>query len=296
MSVPLDLDQLQSFCAIADCGSFTEAARRVNKTQSAVSMQIKRLEERLGHPLLTRDGRSVSLTQHGEVLYARARKMLRTNAEIMDHFSEGDLAGSIRFGVPDDYAVRLLPVILSSFQRTHPKIAVDVACMASEQLLEGMKAGKYDLVVFTQGTDQNFGELFRTEKMFWVASHGGRALASEPMPLASGSQTCIWRTEAVEALNRVGKDYRIAYTSSNATAISSAVLSDLAVGFLPESALQPGMRVLGEEQGMPRLSDAQIALMRGSHAYGGIYDVLANHIVQSMGNLDTRVPLAEAAE
>ncbi|MDB5528847.1 MAG: LysR family transcriptional regulator [Devosia sp.] len=296
MTAPLDLDQLQSFCAIADCGSFTEAARRVNKTQSAVSMQIKRLEERLGHPLLTRDGRSVSLTQHGEVLYARARKMLRTNAEIMDHFSEGDLAGSIRFGVPDDYAVRLLPVILSSFQRTHPKIAVDVACMASEQLLEGMKAGKYDLIVFTQGTDQNFGELFRTEKMFWVASHGGRALASEPMPLASGSQTCIWRVDAVEALNRVGKDYRIAYTSSNATAISSAVLSDLAVGFLPESALQPGMRVLGEEHGLPRLGDAQIALMRGSHAYGGIYDVLANHIVQSMGNLDTRVPLAEAAE
>jgi DNA-binding transcriptional LysR family regulator len=296
MSAPLDLDQLQSFCAIADCGSFTEAARRVNKTQSAVSMQIKRLEERLGHPLLTRDGRSVSLTQHGEVLYARARKMLRTNAEIMDHFSEGDLAGSIRFGVPDDYAVRLLPVILSSFQRTHPKIAVDVACMASEQLLEGMKAGKYDLIVFTQGTDQNFGELFRTEKMFWVASHGGRALASEPMPLASGSQTCIWRVDAVEALNRIGKDYRIAYTSSNATAISSAVLSDLAVGFLPESALQPGMRVLGDEHGLPRLGDAQIALMRGSHAYGGIYDVLANHIVQSMGNLDARGPLAEAAE
>ena len=296
MTAPLDLDQLQSFCAIADCGSFTEAARRVNKTQSAVSMQIKRLEERLGHPLLTRDGRSVSLTRHGEVLYARARKMLRTNAEIMDHFSEGDLAGSIRFGVPDDYAVRLLPVILSSFQRTHPKIAVDVACMASEQLLEGMKAGKYDLIVFTQGTDQNFGELFRTEKMFWVASHGGRALASEPMPLASGSQTCIWRVDAVEALNRVGKDYRIAYTSSNATAISSAVLSDLAVGFLPESALQPGMRVLGEEQGLPRLGDAQIALMRGSHAYGGIYDVLANHIVQSMGNLDPQLPVAEAAE
>ncbi|HTN63033.1 MAG TPA: LysR family transcriptional regulator [Devosia sp.] len=296
MTAPLDLDQLQSFCAIADCGSFTEAARRVNKTQSAVSMQIKRLEERLGHPLLTRDGRSVALTQHGEVLYARARKMLRTNAEILDHFSEGDLAGSIRFGVPDDYAVRLLPVILSSFQRTHPKIAVDVACMASEQLLEGMKAGKYDLIVFTQGTDQNFGELFRIEKMFWVASHGGRALASEPMALASGSQTCIWRIDAVEALNRVGKDYRIAYTSSNATAISSAVLSDLAVGFLPESALQPGMQVLGEDHGLPRLGDAQIALMRGSHAYGGIYDVLANHIVQSMGNLDTQAPQAEAAE
>jgi len=295
MAAPLDLDQLQSFCAIADCGSFTEAARRVNKTQSAVSMQIKRLEERLGHTLLTRDGRSVTLTHHGEVLYERARKMLRTNAEILDHFSEGDLAGSIRFGVPDDYAVRLLPVILSSFQRTHPRIVVDVSCMASEHLLEGMRAGRYDLIVFTQGTEQNFGELFRTEKMFWVASHGGRALQSQPIAIACGPQYCIWRKDAMDALERSATDYRIAYTSSNATAISSAVLSDLAIGFLPESALQPGMRVVSEEVGLPNLADAQIALMRGSHAYGGIYDALANHIVQSMGNLD-HAQDAEAAE
>ncbi|KRA56011.1 LysR family transcriptional regulator [Devosia sp. Root635] len=296
MTAPLDLDQLQSFCAIADCGSFTEAARRVNKTQSAVSMQIKRLEERLGQALLTRDGRSVTLTLHGEALYSRARKMLRTNAEILDHFSDGDLAGSIRFGVPDDYAVRLLPVILSSFQRTHPKIAVDVACMASEHLLEGMRAGRYDLIVFTQGTEQNYGELFRTEKMFWVASHGGRALASDPIAIACGPQYCIWRKDAMEALERSGKDYRVAYTSSNATAISSAVLSDLAIGFLPESALQPGMRVVNDEVGLPRLGDAQIALKRGSHAYGGIYDALANHIVQSMGNLPMPAKVAEAAE
>jgi len=296
MTAPLDLDQLQSFCAIADCGSFTEAARRVNKTQSAVSMQIKRLEERLGYPLLTRDGRSVALTQRGEELYSRARKMLRVNAEILDYFSNTDLSGSIRFGVPDDYAVRLLPVILSSFQRTHPKIAVDVSCMASEQLLEGMRAGRFDLIVFTQGTNHNFGELFRTEKMHWVASHGGQALATDPIPLACGPSCCIWRQEATEVLNRAGKDYRIAYTSSNATAISSAVLSDLAVGFLPESALQPGMRVIGDEHGLPKLNDAQIALMRGSHAYGGIYDALANHIVSSMGNLDSRPTLAEAAE
>ncbi len=295
MATPLDLDQLQSFCAIADCGSFTEAARRVNKTQSAVSMQIKRLEERLGHTLFSRDGRSVTLTHHGEVLYERARKMLRTNAEILDHFNDGDLAGSIRFGVPDDYAVRLLPVILSSFQRTHPRIAVDVSCMASEQLLEGMKAGRYDLIVFTQGTDQNFGELFRTERMFWVASHGGRALASAPLAIACGPQCCIWRKDAMEALDRTNKDYRVAYTSSNATAISSAVLSDLAVGFLPESALQPGMRVIGDDHGLPRLADAQIALMRASHAYGGIYDALANHIVQSMGNLE-QAQLPDAAE
>lgn len=292
MAAPLDLDQLQSFCAIADCGSFTEAARRVHKTQSAVSMQIKRLEQRLGQELLSRDGRGVTLTPQGETLYAHARRMLRSNAEILDYFSDEDLSGSIRFGVPDDYAVRLLPVILSSFQRTHPRIVVDVACLPSLQLLEGMKVGQFDLIVFTQGTHQEYGELFRTEKMYWVASQEGAALASDPLPLACGTQSCIWTTYAIAALNRVGRDYRVAYTSNNATAIISAVLSDLAVGFLSESAIQPGMRVIAEDVGLPRLADAQIAIMRGSHAYGGIYDALANHIVASMGNLEQSSAIA----
>ncbi len=295
MSVPLDLDQLQSFCAIADCGSFTEAARRVNKTQSAVSMQIKRLEERLGHALLSRDGRSVSLTQHGEALYSRARKMLKINAEIMDLFDDQEMAGAIRFGVPDDYAVRLLPVILSSFQKTHPKIIIDVRCASSEELLSGMKQGRYDLICFTQGTNREYGELFRTEKMFWVAAQGGQALHMDPLPIAGG-HTCCCRDNAVEVLDRIGRDYRVAYTSSNALAIASAVLTDLAVGFLPESALQPGMLAIAEDKDLPRLRDAEIALMRASHAYGGIYDALARHIISSMGNLETADPLQIAAE
>lgn len=297
MSAPLDLDQLQTFCAIADCGSFTEAARRVHKTQSAVSMQIKRLEERLGQTLFNRDGRSVCLTSEGEALYTRGRRMLRLNAEIIDLFHEGDLAGNIRFGVPDDYAVRLLPVVLSSFQRTHPKITVDVRCMASEDLLEGMRSGRFDVIVFSQGTSHEFGELFRTEPIFWVTSAANRSeISMDPLPLACGPQTCFWRANAVEALSRASINYRIAYTSSNAMAITSAVMSELAVGILPESALQPGMKILGEETGLPRLNAAQIALMRASHAYGGIYDALATHIVQEMGNLDGHETANQAAE
>ncbi len=296
MSSPLDLDQLQTFCAIADCGSFTEAARRVYKTQSAVSMQIKRLEERLGQALFSRDGRRVTLTTEGEALYARARRMLKINAEIVDMFSKDDLSGNIRFGVPDDYAVKLLPVILSSFQRTHPKITVDVRCQPSEELLEGMRSGKYDIIVFTQGTMHEYGELFRTEKMYWVASHGGAALATDPLPLACGPSYCIWRADALEALSRANRDFRVAYTSSNATAITSAVLSDLAVGFLPESAISPGMKIVSDDYGLPRLADAQIAIMRASHAYGGIYDALARHIVESMGNLPGRMIEAQPEE
>ena len=296
MAAPLDLDQLQSFCVIADCGSFTEAARRVHKTQSAVSMQIKRLEERLGKVLLSREGRSVSLTAEGEVVYARARRMLRLNAEIVDIFSNEDLSGNIRFGVPDDYAVKLLPIILSSFQKTHPRITVEVRCLPSEDLLDGMNSGRFDLIVFTQGTSHEFGELFRTERMFWISAPEGTALHQDPLPLACGTKRCFWRAGAVDALARVGIDYRIAYTSSNATAITGAVMSDLAVGYLPESALQPGMRVLSEEEThLPRLNDAQVALMRGSHAYGGIYDALANHIISEMGNLESHAHLGYLA-
>ena len=291
MATPLDLDQLQSFCVIADCGSFTEAARRVFKTQSAVSMQIKRLEERLGEALFSREGRSITLTSQGVELYARARRMLRINAEIVDHFSDTELTGSIRFGVPDDYAVRLLPVILSQFQRTHPKIAVDVKCLSSDDLLAGMHSGKFDLIVFTQGTQHEFGELFRIEKMHWVGGRHGVAVMSDPLPLAVGDQSCCWRSDGVDALNNRGIDYRIAYTSSNATAITSAVLSDLAIGILPESALQQGMQVLDDKHNLPRLPDAQIGVMRASHAYGGIYDALSNHIVASLGNLEGNDPL-----
>ena len=296
MTTPLDLDQLQSFCAIADCGSFTEAARRVNKTQSAVSMQIKRLEERLGQPLLTRDGRSVSLTQHGEALYARARKMLRTNAEILDLLlgrrsrgldplrRAGRLCGAAAAGDPFE-----LPAHASQDRRRRALPAV-----------RGTARGHEDAAATTSSSSpraptRNIGELFRTERMFWVASHGGQALAREPLPIAGG-QHCCWKDNAVEVLNRIGRDYRIAYTSSNAIAIASAVLTDLAVGFLPESALQPGMRVIAEDKDLPRLRDAQIALMRASHAYGGIYDALASHIVASMGNLDGKEPLPMAAE
>lgn len=289
MTAPLDLDQLQSFCVIADCGSFTEAARRVHKTQSAVSMQIKRLEERLGKTLLNRDGRTASLTTEGEAVYTRARRMLRLNAEIADYFSNEDLSGNIRFGVPDDYAVKLLPIILSSFKKTHPRITVDVRCLASEDLIDGMSSGRFDLIVFTQGTSHEFGELFRTERMFWISAPEGSALQQDPLPLACGTKRCFWRAGAIDALGRAGLDYRIAYTSSNAMAIISAVMADLAVGYLPESALQPNMKVAtaADKFTLPHLNDAQIALMRGSHAYGGIYDALANHIIAEMGNLES---------
>jgi len=282
MATPLDLDQLQTFAVIADCGSFTEAARRVFKTQSAVSMQIKRLEERLGTSVLVREGRRVTLTHAGETLYHRARRMLQINADIVDLFSKEDLSGTIRIGIPDDYAVRVLPLLLSSFQRSHPKIQIDVKCQPSEELLVGVQSGKYDMIIFTQGTSHKFGELLRSEPMHWMVGKDSKAAEMSPLPIACGNKDCCWRLSAEDALTEANIDFRIAYTSSNATAITSAVNAGLAVGLLCESSITADMRILGPEDGMPSIPDADIAMLRASTAYGGIYSALAEHIKDSL--------------
>ena len=140
MAALLDIDQLRTFVAIADSGSFTRAADVVHKTQSAVSMQMKRLEERLGKPVFERDGRHSRLTEDGERLLDYARRMLRLNSECIASFADAELAGRVRLGVPDDYADRYLPEILARFSRSNPKVEVTVVCEPSPMLIERLQA------------------------------------------------------------------------------------------------------------------------------------------------------------
>ncbi len=202
MTTPLDLDQLQSFCAIADCGSFTEAARRVNKTQSAVSMQIKRLEERLGHALLSRDGRTVALTQHGEALYSRARKMLKINAEIMDLFSR---RGAGRLD-PLRRARRLRgapaagdPVELP--EAPTPRSSSTCAASPSEELLEGMKQGTLrPHRASPRAPTANMASCSAPSGCSGSPRMAARRCNTDPLPIAGG-QPCCWKDNAVEVLD-----------------------------------------------------------------------------------------------
>ena len=296
MTTPLDLDQLQSFCAIADCGSFTEAARRVHKTQSAVSMQIKRLEERLGHALLSRDGRGVSAhpAWRGSSMRGRGRccgpmprsstcSRTRTCSGSHPLRRAGRLCGAAAAGDPLE-----LPEDASQDRRR-------CALPALRGAARGHEEGQLRPHRLHPGHQPaSIGELFRTERDVLGRLAWRPGAAQDPLPIAGG-QHCCWKDNAIEVLNRIGRDYRIAYTSSNAIAIASAVLTDLAVGFLPESALQPGHA--GDRRGQGPAAPARCArsrIMRASHAYGGIYDALASHIVASMGNLDSKEPLAVA--
>lgn len=289
MAASLDLDQLRTFVAIADTGSFTRAGDLVFKTQSAVSMQMRRLEERLGKPIFTRDGRNSRLTEEGERLLGYARRIVRLADETVAAF-DTELTGSIRLGTPDDYADRFLPEILARFSRSNPRVEVSVVCEPSPELIRQARLGEVDLAIVTNCGEGQV-EVIRREPLLWVvgAQHG--AADAEVLPLALSKPPCMWRDEAIAALTEVGRKYRVLYQSANATAIAAAVQAGLAVTVLAESALRRGMRVLGESDGLPRLPMCEIGIVRSSRRpETPIMRALAEHIVSSLDNLS--VPAA----
>jgi DNA-binding transcriptional LysR family regulator len=285
MAAMLDLDQLKTFVAIAETGSFTRAAEAVFKTQSAVSMQMRRLEERVGKPIFARDGRASKLTEEGERLLGYARRMVRLSDETLAAFDETELSGSVCLGTPDDYADRFLPEILARFARSNPRVEVSVICEPSLTLMEMSRAGDIDLAIVTK-CGAMATEVIRQEPLLWVSSSAHGIEQEEILPLALSKPPCVWRSAGLEALSSVGRKYRVLYTSGNSTVISAAVLAGLAVTVLAESALRPGMKVLSEADGFPRLPSCKIGIIRSwRRPASSIIDKLAEHIVSSLDNL-----------
>lgn len=291
----LDIDQLRTFVAIADTGSFTRAAEIVHKTQSAVSMQMKRLEDRVGRPLFERDGRLSKMTDDGERLLDYARRIVRLNAECMASLNDSELTGRVRLGLPDDYADRYLPEILARFSRSNPRAEVTVMCEPTPNLIERVQHGDLDLAIITHLERRGPSEIMRVEQLLWVTSAHHGVHEEVPTPLAMGRPNCDWRHSATEALESAGRLYRIAYVSWHSTAVGAAVLAGLAVSVLPESAVRPGMRILGPSDGFPALPSCKIGLIRSHRAENPLADALGFHIKQSLDNLGSGRPLLPAA-
>ncbi|MEH0071519.1 LysR substrate-binding domain-containing protein [Pannonibacter sp. Pt2-lr] len=283
----LDLDQLRTFVAIAEYGSFTRAAEMVHKTQSAVSMQMRRLEERIGRPIFMRDGRLSRLTEEGEKLLHYARRLVQLNDETLAAFDETEVQGMVRLGTPDDYADRFLPEILARFSRSNPKAEVSVVCAPTANLIDLVVANELDVAIIThvEKPGGQRDEVIRREPLLWVTSARHAVENEDVLPLALGRATCGWRRAALLALRSVGREHRLLYSSWNSTAVGAAVLAGLAVSVLPESALRPGMRVLAESDGFPKLPECEIAVMRSWHQHSRVTEALVEHIISSLDNL-----------
>lgn len=293
MIANLDIDLLKTFIAIAEQGSFTRAADEVHKTQSAVSMQMKRLEDIVQRPLFDRDGRQNKLTLDGERLLDYARRITRLNDEAVATFTRPELTGSIRLGTPDDYADRLLPEILGRFSRTHPLVQVDVNCISSGTLGEMARRNEVDLAVITCNHKTDADEIVRTEPLVWVTSAQHHVHERDTVPIALSHVGCIWRQMALNALDKSKQPYRVGYASANSNAINAAVMAGLAIAAIPKIVMRPGMRILCEDDGFPAIGEFEIGLVYAPGERSSAVDALACHISESLAQLDQPLMAAE---
>lgn len=262
----LDLDLLRAFVAVVDQGGFTAAAERLGRTQTAVSMRIKRLEALTGRRLLRRNNRGVALTADGEALAVHARRMLGLNAAAVAALAASPPEGEVRLGTPADYAAAFLADVLPAFARAFPRVRVEVRCDLSAVLLDDLDRGRLDLALVTRRPGDARGTAAHREPLVWAGARGGIAHEREPLPLAVFPPLCPFREVALAALATAGREARLAYVSPSVAGLQVAVASGFAVAALARSTVLPGMRVLAAEEGFPDLPDVEIALHRRPEA------------------------------
>lgn len=260
----LDLDVLRTLVAIADTGSFSAAAETVLRTPSAVSMQVKKVEDVLGRQVFVRDSRSVRLTPDGAFLVENARRMLAINREAVARFVQPDLTGVVRMGAPDDVAERFLPDMLCHFAESHPGVTVDVVVDGTERMTAMLQAGRLDLALVTceAGFAEGAGaEVVFRERLVWAMRRGGTAATRTPLPVSAWEESCVWRKAATDGLDRAGRPWRVAFQSAHISGQRAAILADLAVAAMPASALGGEVIEAPDRFGLPSLPHYALGLM-----------------------------------
>ncbi|WP_396595636.1 LysR substrate-binding domain-containing protein [Brevundimonas sp. R86498] len=277
--VNLDLDLLRAFVTVVETTSFTKAASLLGRTQPAVSLQIRRLEDTLRSPLLDRGGKGMALTTEGAALLPHARRLLRLNDEIVATLGDGDLEGEVRFGAPEDIATMHLPGILGAFARSHPRIRLAVTCDYTANLLDQMSRGMLDLALIKrEPVGPELGVRVWSEPLVWVALDAS-IVETTPLPLIVAPAPDIYRKRALGALQAAGIDFRASFTSPSLAGQMAALRAGLGVGVLPAAMAPRDLAVLGPP--LPRLSDSEIALMSMRSA-GGPAGLLAQEVLRAL--------------
>lgn len=281
--VNLDLDLLRAFVAVAEAQSFTRAGVRLGRTQSTISLQIKRLEESVSAELFSRDPRNVTLTGHGEALLVQARRLLRLNDEIIGEMFEHSLEGEVRFGAPEDFATTHLPGILGDYARAYPHVSLSVTCDLTLRLMDKMSQGELDLALIKReptGADQ--GVPVWREELVWVAAGEDVLPATGPIPLVVAPTPCVYRKRATATLDAAQRPWRVAYTSPSLAGQQAALRAGLGVTALPTEMVPEDLMTFGPEQGFPALAEVEVALIRGGKTLPVAAERLANFILASL--------------
>jgi DNA-binding transcriptional LysR family regulator len=259
----IDTLTLQSFLAVAETGSFTRAASRVGRTQSAISQQMAKLENGLGKPLFIR-GKSLALTSEGHIFHGYARQIFAMHREALDRFKEPDLEGEVRFGLPEDFASVFLSDVLADFARIHPRILLHIECDLTLNLFERFKNQELDLVLVKMTRPDDFpnGQEVWMEPLEWV---GDESLVKrdKPVSLVLSPQPCVYRASAIKALEAAGFNWHLIFSSSSYAGQAAAVKAGMGLTVLPRMMVPKDLAIVLSEH-LPELDDIHVSLLKHS--------------------------------
>lgn len=280
----LDPDFLRTFLAISQTGSFSAAGEKVNKTQSTVSAQMKRLEEIVGVPLFEREGRRNVLTSDGLKLLEYAASMVRLNDEALRAFRPPEMSGRVRLGAIDEYAQAFLPATLRAFNQAYPGVQVEVATGGTQYLRELVTAGGLDAAILSCRAGDSDTEVLRADRLHWIGGETASPHFDDPLPFCAWSSGCSWRDMASAALARDGRKSRLVVTTSNAALITLTVRDGLGVAVAPGWFLSPGLRILEEMDMRYPLGIAEIGIWRAPGEKNPVLEVFLSHVRTQLGS------------
>ncbi|WP_241299061.1 LysR family transcriptional regulator [Burkholderia stabilis] len=277
LGLSLEIDLLRSFVVIAEMRALSRAAARVGRTQSALSQQMKRLEEAVDQPLFQRTGRGVVLTHPGERLLVHAQRILRLHDEAMADLCGTGLSGTIRFGCPDDYADVFLPSLLRQFSSQHPQAIVEVVCGPTPRLLEQLDKRAVDLAMISL-PDGSSDDIIRREQLVWIGYPGLEPAHFDPLPLALSDRDTLDHIAACDALDRAGRDYRVAYASSSLAGLIALVRSGQAFAVMTQTAVPSDLAIVNGDPRLPPLPAVGITLRFDRKRPSHLTAAFAEHI------------------
>jgi DNA-binding transcriptional LysR family regulator len=263
----LDLDHLRSFVAAADTLNFSEAGLRVGRVQSAISAQIKALEETTGQTLFDRGrGKPMVLTPAGEKLLAHANRMLRLNAATLSDLRQDNAHKAFSVGTTETYALSILPRMLSQFASRYPDVDLTVICGTSLELLALVEKRELDLAIVTDQPKSEGKVLIYEDELVWVASPRLHVGTEEALPLAFMPIGCEFRRRALSALDNMERNWRMAVNSLGPTGVRAAIRADLAISVMPSTSVERDCQILGANEGLPALERIRIVGYRHPEA------------------------------
>ena len=278
MTRDLDVSLLRAFVAVVDSGSVTNAARLLNRTQAAVSLQIKRLEDEFGQELFVREHRKLTLGTLGDKLLGPARALLRMNDDLWGQMTTPAFEGEVQLGVPVDIIAAYVPQVLKRFHAAWPRVRVTMVVKNSFELLEDLASGAIDLTLTTDREAGYGTETLRTDTLVWVGAKGGDAHTRSPLPISTGTRTCRFRPVILDALRAAGRDWRVVLAISNQDAINATIAAGVTVAAMLRENVPPDLVVLGAAEGLPPLPDFLINLTLPPTGGSDVAQALAAHI------------------